>query len=126
MRITIDSQDRRPIYRQVADEIKALIASGELREDAALPPVRQLAADLGVNMNTVAAAYRELQDEGLIVVKHGSGAVVSSRQTSGAGRADLTRTLRAVLAEMVLSGMGRAEIVTAVTNELRALTKGAR
>jgi GntR family transcriptional regulator len=48
MQILVGTADRRPIYRQVADEIKALIARGELREGAALPSVRQLAADLGV------------------------------------------------------------------------------
>ena len=61
MYITIDETDRRPFYRQVADEIKALIARGELREGSSLPPVRQVAADLGVNLNTVAFAYRTLQ-----------------------------------------------------------------
>jgi GntR family transcriptional regulator len=65
MYITIDESDRRPVYRQVADEIKGLIARGELREGMALPPVRQVADDLGVNLNTIAAAYRELQKEGL-------------------------------------------------------------
>src|SRR5438034_628757 len=65
MYITIDESDRRPIYRQVADEIKGLIARGELREGMALPPVRQVADDLGINLNTIAAAYRELQREGL-------------------------------------------------------------
>src|SRR4030095_9835004 len=79
MYITIDERDRRPLYQQVADEIKALIAAGELSEGSSLPPVRQIAADLGVNLNTVAFAYRRLQQEGLIKVKHGSGAVVISR-----------------------------------------------
>ena len=46
MYITIDESDRRPVYRQVADEIKGLIARGELREGMALPPVRQVADDL--------------------------------------------------------------------------------
>src|ERR1051326_2647771 len=58
MYITIDELDRRPIYRQVAEEIKALIARGSLSEGMALPPVRQVADDLGVNLNTIAAAYR--------------------------------------------------------------------
>ena len=124
MNITVDTEDRRPIYRQVADEVRALIARGELGEGSHLPPVRQLAADLGVNMNTVAAAYRELQAEGLITVRHGSGAVVSSRQTSGPAAGDLRRSLRAVLAQMVLSGMGRGEIALLVREELRGLTKG--
>src|SRR5215813_4516390 len=118
--ITIDTEDRRPIYRQVAEEIKALIARGELAEGATLPPVRQLAADLGVNMNTIATAYRELQDEGLLAVRHGSGAVVASRRTSAESRPsqdDLRRSVRAALTQMVLAGMQRTEIMTLVADE---------
>ena len=70
MIIFVDENDARPIYRQVADEIRALIARGELAAGVMLPPVRQLAANLGVNLNTIAAAYRELQGEGLITVRH--------------------------------------------------------
>ena len=61
MFLTIKTDDPRPIYQQVADGIKELIARGKLAEGASLPPVRQLAADLGVNLNTFATAYRELQ-----------------------------------------------------------------
>ena len=82
MYITIDETDRRPLYQQVVDEIKALIARGELPEGSSLPPVRQVAADLEVNLNTVAFAYRKLQKQGLIKVKHGSGAVVTSTTLS--------------------------------------------
>ena|SRR5262245_14323372 len=126
MIITVDAEDRRPLYQQVSDEIKALIARCELAEGAALPPVRQLAADLGVNLNTIATAYRELQAEGLITVKHGSGAVVTSRQTSAANKEDLRKPLRAALTEMVLAGMRRTEILSIVTDELRGLLKGAK
>jgi GntR family transcriptional regulator len=79
MLLTIDTTDARPIYQQVADGIKELIAHGKLEEGAALPPVRQLAADLGVNLNTIATAYRELERDGLVVIKHGSGCVVAPR-----------------------------------------------
>jgi GntR family transcriptional regulator len=126
MLITIDMEDRRPIYRQVADEIKALIARGELAEGATLPPVRQLAADLGVNLNTIATAYRELQSEGLLAVKHGSGAVVASRQTRAIDQEDLRKPLRAALTQMALAGLRRAEILSIVTDELRGLLKGAK
>ena len=129
MLITVDAEDRRPIYQQVADEIKRLIAQGALAEGATLPPVRQLAADLGVNLNTIATAYRELQAEGLIAVKHGSGAVVTSRQTSKASsvsREDLRKPLRAALTQMVLAGLRRAEILRIVTDELRGLLRGAK
>lgn len=126
MLITVDAEDRRPIYQQVADEIKELIARGELAEGATLPPVRQLAADLGVNLNTIATAYRELQSEGLLTVKHGSGAVVASRQTSAANQEDFRKPLRAALTQMALAGMRRAEILRIVTDELRGLLKGAK
>lgn len=123
MYITIDEEDRRPVYRQVADEIKALIASRELREGAALPPVRQVAADLGVNLNTIAAAYRELQKEGLLIVRHGTGAVVTSGGTRAKKGVDTRRPLRSALAHMVLSGLSRTEILAMVDEEVRQLHK---
>jgi GntR family transcriptional regulator len=126
MRIIVDAQDHRPIYRQVADEIKTLIARGELQEGASLPPVRQLAADLGVNLNTVATAYRELQGEGLIAIRHGSGAMVASRRTEVTSRDEMRKALRAVLTQMVLAGMPRSEIAVLVSGELRGLTQGAK
>ena len=126
MYITIDELDRRPIYRQVADEIKALIARGSLSEGMALPPVRQVADDLGVNLNTIAAAYRELQKEGLLKVRHGAGAVVSSRRLAQQSDADLRKALRASLAHLVLAGLPRAEIVEIVNEELPDLFRRER
>jgi len=127
MYIVIDENDRRAIYQQVVDEIKALIARGELREGAPLPPVRQVAADLGVNLNTIATAYRELQREGLISVRHGAGAVVASRRAASERSDDeLRRPLRAALTQLVLAGLPRAEIMAIVGDELRGLLKGNR
>jgi GntR family transcriptional regulator len=121
MYITIDESDRRPIYRQVADEIKGLIARGELREGMALPPVRQVADDLGINLNTIAAAYRELQKEGLLKVRHGSGALVSSRRLIQQSDSELRKALRTGLAHLVLAGLPRSEIVEIVNEEIREL-----
>lgn len=127
MYIVIDENDRRPIYQQVVDEIKSLIARGELREGTSLPPVRQVAADLGVNLNTIATAYRELQREGLINVKHGAGAVVARSSTAQEKTDDeLRKPLRAALTQFVLAGLPRAEIMAVVTDELRGLLKGTR
>jgi GntR family transcriptional regulator len=119
-KITIDEDDRRPIYVQIVDGIKSLIARGELVEGTALPPVRQLAADLGVNMNTIAGAYRELQDAGLVAVRHGSGAVVASNRAP-TPKAELRRTLHGALAGMILAGLDHAEIAVLVDEELRKL-----
>lgn len=127
MFLTVDPEDNQPIYRQVADGIKNLIARGDLAEGATLPPVRQLAADLGVNLNTIATSYRELQSEGLIVVKHGSGAVVASATSAPSGNEKnderLRRPLRAALTELVLSGLPSQAIMNIVTAELKGLTK---
>jgi GntR family transcriptional regulator len=126
MYITIDESDRRPVYRQVADEIKGLIARGELSEGMALPPVRQVAADLGVNLNTIAAAYRELQKEGLLKVRHGSGALVTGRRVAQQNDAELRKGLRASLAHLALAGLPRAEILEIVNEEIRQLFKAGR
>jgi GntR family transcriptional regulator len=124
--LSIDTASRKPIYEQLADGLKALIARGELREGVTLPPVRQLAADLGVNLNTVAVAYRQLQNEGLITVRHGSGAVVSSRTTAEQSEDELRKPLRNALTQLVLSGMPTVRIMRMVTDELKFLTKGAK
>lgn len=124
--LTIDTASRQPIYEQLAEGLKAMIVRGDLAEGVTLPPVRQLAADLGVNLNTVAVAYRQLQSEGLITVRHGSGAVVSSRTTSKQSEQDLRKPLRSALTQLLLSGMPRSRIMRMVGDELRFLTKGAR
>ena len=119
MLLTIDTTDPRPIYQQVADGIKDLIARGKLAEGAPLPPVRQVAADLGVNLNTIAAAYRALQDDGLIVIKHGSGAVVAPRTTTERSPDELVRQLRVALTELVLAGFSSRKILALVARELK-------
>ena len=126
MLLTIDTRDQRPLYRQIADGIRSLIAASQLVQGQPLPPVRQLAADLGVNLNTIAAAYRELQTDGLISIKHGTGATVASRTAARQSDEELRRPLRTALTQLVLSGMRRAQIVSMVDDELRGLMKGSR
>lgn len=126
MRLIIDTRDPRSIYQQVADGIKELIARGELKEGAALPPVRQMAADLGVNLNTIATAYRELQKDGLIAVKHGSGSVVASRTAIERTDSELLRPLRTALTQLVLSGLPSSRILDIVGQELKTVTKGSK
>ena len=119
MLLTIDTNDSRPIYQQVADGIKELIARGKLPEGALLPSVRQLAADLGVNLNTIATAYRQLQDDGLIVVKHGSGSVVTSQTITERSEDELLRPLRTAITQLVLSGLPANRIQNLVQRELK-------
>ena len=76
MQIELDFRSGIPIYVQIMDQIKHLIASGALRPGDQLPTVRQLAADLRVNFNTVARAYRTLDEAGLISTQHGRGTYI--------------------------------------------------
>lgn len=126
MFLTIDQHDRRPIYQQIADGIRTLIAAGQLTEGQPLPPVRQLAVDLGVNLNTIATAYRELRDDGLIVLKHGSGATVAPRTPAAHSADELRRPLRQALTQMLLAGLRRQDILVMVQDELQTLMTGAK
>lgn len=126
MLIVIDEKDSRPIYQQIADEVRLLIAKRELKEGMVLPSVRQLASDLGVNLNTVATAYRELQNEGLLSIKHGAGAVVASLTTLEKNEDSLRKPLRSALANMFLAGLSWAEIMNLVVDEMRGIFRDAR
>jgi GntR family transcriptional regulator len=124
--IVISATDPRPIYQQVADGIRQLIARGDLVEGTPLPPVRQIAADLDVNLNTVAAAYRELRKDGLIKVKHGSGSIVVSHNTKEKSPEDLLPALRVALTNLVLAGLPPEKIARLVQRELSVVSKGAK
>src|SRR5438045_2846247 len=69
-----------PIYLQLMEQVKHGIETGALRPGEQLPGIRPLAEDLVINPNTVAKAYRELEHEGVIELRHGAGAFVSATQ----------------------------------------------
>ncbi len=73
----IDQQSRIPIYEQLRRQVLSLAASGVLQKDEQMPSVRQLAAELGINPNTVQKAYRELERECLIYTIPGKGSFIS-------------------------------------------------
>jgi len=78
MQFRIDNTSDRPVYQQIIDQVKRDIALGRLIKDEKLPTVRQLAKQLAINPNTIAKAYRQLEQEGIIVTKPGSGAFVAN------------------------------------------------
>ena len=86
MVIQIDDTDPRPIYQQIVDEVRRAVVTGSARPDDALPSVRQLAADLKVNPNTVQQAYRELEREGLVYGRRGQGTFVAELPVRAASR----------------------------------------
>lgn len=79
MDITIDPASPVPPYEQVRLRIAALAAAGDLPAGTKLPPVRRLATDLGLAANTVARAYRELEQAGLVQTRGRAGTVITSQ-----------------------------------------------
>ena len=111
--IAVDLESAVPVYRQIADEIRALVARGMLRDGDDLPSVRQLGSMVGVNQNTVANSYRQLAAEGLIELRHGSGARVRfpAHPYRGArAESDSERSLHDVISRLVLAGASRREV----------------
>jgi GntR family transcriptional regulator len=78
MQILINNSSDRPVYQQIMDQVKRDIAQGKLIKDEKLPTVRQLAAQLTINPNTIAKAYRQLEQEGIILTKSGAGTFVAN------------------------------------------------
>src|SRR5207302_5582934 len=94
-----------PIYLQLMEQVKHAVETGALRGGEQLPGIRPLAAQLVINANTVAKAYRELEHEGVIELRHGAGAFVSQPPRTKKA----TDTLRAA-----------QTIVTAAIHQLQA------
>jgi GntR family transcriptional regulator len=88
--IRIDPRDAVPIWKQIEDGVRRLVASGSLRAGMAVPSVRDLARELQVNPMTVSKAYQRLTDEGLLEVRRGEGTFVAE----GAARAPRSERLR--------------------------------
>jgi GntR family transcriptional regulator len=87
MLVDIDPRDPRPVFEQIADEVRRCVSVGVLKPDDSLPAVRRLAQDLKVNANTVQHAYRTLEQEGTVCVKRGLGTFVSAKpRAHGPGR----------------------------------------
>ena len=92
MQIHISPHDGVPIYRQIVNQVKYLVASGRLRPGDEMPAIRRLAEDLLINPNTVARAYRELEGAGVLLSRSGSGTRVSNNG-SPLNRAEKMRIL---------------------------------
>ena len=102
MQLHISSHDGIPVYLQIVNQVKYLVAAGRLAPGEELPPIRTLATQVVANPNTVARAYLELEREGVVVKRHGSGTYVSDEGSPLARRERrkiLSRRADALLAE---------------------------
>lgn len=82
MMLKIDAASSTSVYRQICDQVKYAVATGELLPGDRLPPIRDVANANRVNRNTVAHAYSELERDGVIVARRGQGSFVAARSTS--------------------------------------------
>jgi GntR family transcriptional regulator len=115
-----------PIYLQLMEQVKHAIETGALRPGEQLPGIRPLAEELVVNVNTIAKAYRELEHEGVIEIRHGAGAFV----TANARAAKVADRLRAAQS-LVVGAVERLREKGLSNEEIRRLfeaelAKGAR
>jgi len=126
LRVSLNLESSVPAYRQIANDLRQHLVEERLKPGDLLPPIRQLAVDLGVHFNTVALAYRMLAAEGWLELKRRRGAAVIERNAPKAvdrGQIDhLLQQLGHIAAELRSVGMSSRQISAA----LRRLAQGAR
>jgi GntR family transcriptional regulator len=114
-----------PLYFQLMEQIKHAVETGALRAGDQLPTIRKMAEDLVMNPNTVVRAYRELEHQGVVELKHGSGAFIKE---TAEGRARLMRKAQGILESamerLAAMGLTEDEIRRAFDNELAQLSAG--
>jgi GntR family transcriptional regulator len=101
-----------PVYLQLIEQVKHAVETGALRVGDQLPTIRKVAGELVINPNTVARAYRELEHEGVLELRHGSGAFIKE---SAGGRARLLRNAHS----LVRSAIERLASLDLTDDELR-------
>ena len=127
MQIRISEQDGVPIYLQIVNQVKFLIASGRLSPGDEMPPIRGLAETLTVNPNTVARAYRELEAEGIVEKRRTAGTYVAESGTR-LSRTEcvkiLTERIDALLSEAKQMEIGTDEILKLIKQRNELMTSG--
>ena len=110
MIIEIDFQSSEAIYMQLRNQIIMGIATSMLREGDALPSVRQMADDIGINMHTVNKAYSVLRQEGFVTIDRRRGAVIALDVDKKQALAEMKQNLRVVLAKASCKNITRQEV----------------
>jgi len=124
VQIHISTQDGVPVYLQIVNQVKYLVAAGRLAPGEEMPSVRALAEQLVINPNTVARAYLELERAGLVVKRHGSGTYVSEEGSPLARKERmkiLTQRADALLAEAQHMDVALDEVLTLLKDRYKNL-----
>lgn len=120
MFVRIEPSSGTPIVRQIADQIRAQCASGRLKPGDRLPSVRELAAELAVNQNTILHVYERLAAEGFLERRHGAGTYVQERLPAGHRSAQ-----RRLIQTEVLRLVEKAQTLGLTADELHAMVDAA-
>ena len=129
MHIEINPQDGVPLYQQIVSQVKYLIASGRLEAADELPPIRVLAEQLAINPNTVARAYLELEQAGIVYKRQGTGTFVSEVRSSMTQRDKvriLTKSADKLLTEAYHLGVKFEDLLGILTERNHVLKPEAR
>ena len=110
MVIEIDFNSQEALYLQLRNQIILGIATARFREGDALPSVRQLADDIGINMHTVTKAYTVLKQEGFVKMDRRKGAVIALDMDRLRSVEEMDEDLRGILAKGICKGIGREEV----------------
>ena len=118
--LRLSQNDYTPPYEQLRRQLQAMIQSGQLTTGEKLPPIRQLARDLGVAPNTVARAYKELEGAGLVATSRGGGTTVQpvATQTAPSQTTWLTASTASYIDDARKRGANDQEILAAVRAQL--------
>lgn len=123
--LVISQTDTRPMYLQICEQIRLRIAAGDWAARKELPSIRALAADLRISVITVKRAYLDLENEGLIVTRHGKGSFVA--ETRGLAHElnnqKLEQHLQAAAEVARLLGLSDDELTTRLRRAKRQLSK---
>jgi GntR family transcriptional regulator len=121
MFLHVDVRNGLAVYDQIVRQMKFAVADGALRSGELVPSVRELARELAINPNTVARAYRQLQEDGVLEPVRGTGLSIAAaaRRQCQAERTKLIRArLRLVLEEAFNSGLDGDDIAALMQDEL--------
>lgn len=110
MVIEIDFNSQEALYLQLRNQIILGIVTARFREGDALPSVRQLADDIGINMHTVNKAYTVLKQEGFVKMDRRKGAVIALDMDRLRSVEEMDEDLRGILAKGICKGIGREEV----------------
>lgn len=129
LEVSVDFESGVPIYMQLVDRIKQMVASGQLQPGQQIPTMRQLAADLRINYNTVGRAYSILDQDGVISTQQGRGTFIASRLSEEQIRTmrldKLCSMIGQIVREALALGYSQQEIKDVVEEQLANETSAA-